>query len=185
MAGVNARGMIVLGGLAALLSVLGTQAGKSATGEISPEQMHALAVETKQRYGFNISPGMATAIAIVESGDVNMPENGLNVYAARYEPGLQDTSTGLMQTLTSTAQWLAQDMGESAFGMPSASDLLKPQESVYFGMAYLNWLSSYAGQSRSESWIVQSYNAGPGRPSSAYLQKYNRAKAWLQQKGLF
>lgn len=113
---------------------------------------------------------MAVRIAYIESS--------FNPTAVRIEAARGDASVGLMQTLVSTARWLATDMGYTAYGVPSFGDLLKPDVSMYFGMAYLDWLANRnpSTEGRSEETIVRAYNGGPGGAASAatlpYWQKY-------------
>ena len=45
---------------------------------------------------------------------------------------------------------------------------------MYFGAAYVNWLLSYRGQARSERWIVESYNGGPGNSNTQTRRHYRR-----------
>jgi soluble lytic murein transglycosylase-like protein len=174
----------VLLGLSGIFFILNKATASVSSSVNSPQDVKALAQRLIAQYGFNVSPCMATAIAILESGDITHPENGFNIYAARYEPGIDDTSTGLMQTLTGTAQWLARDMGYRAKGIPDAAALFDPETSMYFGISYLDFLKKYAGGARSDSWVVQSYNAGPGNSSGAYYTKYNKAILWLQKNGV-
>lgn len=54
--------------------------------------------------------------------------------AYRFEPALGEASTGLMQVLQSTAEWLARDMGYRAYTVNWASEqLYRPFAAVYFG----------------------------------------------------
>lgn len=58
-----------------------------------------------------INPYMPASIALVESaGDPK---------AYRWEAHINEGSTGLCQTLLSTAVWLFSDMGYKEFGMPT------------------------------------------------------------------
>ncbi|GAQ78254.1 hypothetical protein KFL_000100200 [Klebsormidium nitens] len=102
--------------------------------------------------------------------------------AYRFEPALGEASTGLMQVLQSTAEWLARDMGYRAYSVNWASEqLYRPFAAVYFGGAYLNWLSTYKGVPRSEEFIVRGYNGGPNgvnlEKTVRYWSKYLVAKA--------
>jgi len=169
----------LLAGIAVFLSV---KIGGAIGGKLSVAEVRALAQRTIADNGFFIRPDMALAIAVIESGDLNNPNAGMNPHATRFEPQVLDVSTGLMQTLLGTAKWLATDMGYTAFGVPRATDLYKPEVSMYFGCAYLDWLQDYKNTSRSEDWIVQSYNAGPGNSSGFYLQKYKKVQITLEKE---
>lgn len=113
-------------------------------------------------------------------------ESGFNPTAVRYEARINDASVGVMQTLVATAQWLAADMGYTAYGVPDFEALLDAETSVYFGAAYLDYLANRNGLTRggSEETIVRAYNGGPGGASSAatapYWAKYQAAKPRFQ-----
>lgn len=162
-------------GLGALFLAQHRRAVAGEGGPLSKAQIRDMAAQVIGRYGFNVSPEVAANIAMIESSG--------NPLALRYESyiphlGGPDYSTGLMQVLTSTATDLARNMGYDAYGRnPGRDAMLDPWVSLYFGCAYLDWLSTYGGQNRSVAWIVQSYNAGPGRAMPAYLTKYNAEAA--------
>lgn len=61
----------------------------------------------------------------------------------------------------STAKWLASDMGYSFHGDPDRAALEDPEKSMYFGAAYLDYLSRYRKVERSEEFIIRGYNGGP------------------------
>ena len=119
-----------------------------------------------------VDPMMVRAIIQIESN--RKPD------ATRYEPHLEESSTGLMQTLLSTAVDMAKNWGATRYGIPTEKDLLNPEISVYFGAAYLNWLRRYGTEEQN---IVRNYNGGPkGYQRSAtldYWEKYKKAKAGL------
>lgn len=162
-------------------------AGKGAVASfgqtLSPEQVHQIAVDTVQRHGLNADPCMLTAMAVVESGDKDRPQEGVDRFATRFEPHLPDTSTGIMQTLVGTAQWL-HEIGYQAKPAPTLTRLYDPYSSMYYGAAYVDWLSRYGGRARGANWIIQSYNAGPGNTAGAYLRKYVTARANLERLGV-
>lgn len=124
-----------------------------ATGAAAP--IRALADEIVSSYGFDVDPQMLVRIAWIESA--------FNPAAI----GDDGRSIGLMQTLLSTAQWLATDMGYRSFGVPGEGSLRNAKVSMYFGAAYLDWLTTYRGTRRSEEWIVRAYNGGQGWQSTA------------------
>ncbi|KAJ0257880.1 hypothetical protein HA466_0086730 [Hirschfeldia incana] len=53
------------------------------------------------------------------------------------------------------------ELGYRAYRVDSADDLTKPFVSMYFGVAYLVWLSEYEGRERSNQFIIQAYIKGP------------------------
>ena len=149
------------------------------TGRLSFEQAKALAISVTSRYFPHVDPKMLVAMMQIESS--------FNPRAVRYEAHVSnrftpngDSSYGLLQTLWSTALWLYQDMGRTAFSVATAQRLFDPTVSVYFGAAYVNWLRTWKGVTRSEDWIVMSYNGGPGANNAQtrnHLRKYREAKA--------
>lgn len=164
------KSVVVLAGLAGVFALMHSRM-VSAGGVLSLDNVKTLARQQIAVGSFNVSTDMVVRIAWIESH--------FDPSASRYEAHLGDASTGLMQTLLSTAQWLARDMGYSAYGVPGLNDLMSPQVSLYFGASYLDYLSRWKGQSRSEEWIVRSYNGGPGNLNSQtahYWAKYQAAK---------
>lgn len=173
--------------LAGLVAFLSRKAGAASPLRLSAQEVHEIAVQVTVIYGIKADPCMLAAMAFVESGDYTDISAGVNPLATRVEVSIGDLSTGMMQTLLSTAQWLARDMGYDAFGIPNEIDLYDPVKSMYYGAAYVEWLSSYKGVSRSERWIVQSYNGGPAADSGAvrhHFGKYDQAKGQLIQSGV-
>ncbi|XP_024532668.1 uncharacterized protein LOC112346933 [Selaginella moellendorffii] len=77
------------------------------------------------------------------------------------------TDTGIMQTPFSTAAWLYTNLGYKSYKLKSAEDLTKPFVSMYFGAAYVCWLSTHGGRTRSDQFIVQSYRGGPQKVESS------------------
>ncbi|KAA8523421.1 hypothetical protein F0562_009844 [Nyssa sinensis] len=68
---------------------------------------------------------------------------------------------GIMGIDYPTAYWLYKDLGYKAYIVESVEDLTKPFVSMYFGAAYLAWLSEYEGRERTPQFVVQAYLAGP------------------------
>mmetsp|Transcript_13259 Transcript_13259/g.48281 ORF Transcript_13259/g.48281 Transcript_13259/m.48281 type:complete len:348 (-) Transcript_13259:56-1099(-) len=123
--------------------------------------------------------------------------------AERYEPHLNDSSLGLCQVLSSTAQWLAQDMGYRGCGQSVQEQALRlPKVSMYFGAAYTNHLSKhfrshayksslppfseFTKPSFEEQFIVRGYNGGPQgykrQATLPYWKKYLEAKAFMAKE---
>jgi len=118
---------------------------------------------------------MISAIAEIESNK--------QPFAYRYEPKLGEASTGIMQTLQSTAEWLARDMGYRAYEIEGAPTILyRPFVSVYFGAAFLKWLSTYDGKKRNEEFMVRAYNGGPKKAThKSTLQYWTRYQLVKQE----
>lgn len=72
-------------------------------------------------------------------------------------------------------------MGYKAHEVKTVEDLCRPFTSMYFGAAYVNYLSHYGGIPRNEEFIVRGYVGGPGgitkNGTSEFWRKYNVAKA--------
>ncbi len=115
-------------------------------------------------FGGQLEPSIITAMAIQESQ--------LKPWATRNESRGRK-SVGLMQTLIGTAQDMY-NRGYTAVGQPSEQSLMKPHVSMYFGMAYMDWLQrtyparhDYDGPHNNYwEWYVRAYNGGPGWKNS-------------------
>lgn len=144
---------------------------------VTPTEMRAMAsIVIRRHFKDALDPLMICAITEIESDRQPL--------AYRYEPKLGEASTGLMQTLQSTAEWLARDMGYTHYARElSASILYRPFVSVYFGAAFLKWLSTYERKAQNEEFMVRSYNGGPKHATSkstlVYWNKYIKAKQSL------
>ncbi|KAK1277187.1 hypothetical protein QJS04_geneDACA021328 [Acorus gramineus] len=68
---------------------------------------------------------------------------------------------GLMGIDYSTAAWLYKNLGYKAYKVDSVDDLDSPFVSMYFGAAYVAWLSEYEGRERTAEFVVQAYLGGP------------------------
>ncbi|XP_010537803.1 PREDICTED: uncharacterized protein LOC104812373 isoform X2 [Tarenaya hassleriana] len=82
---------------------------------------------------------------------------------------------GILGVDYATASWLHTELGYRAYRVDSADDLTKPFVSMYFGTAYLFWLSAYEGRDRSPQFIVQAIVKGP---QNVNLQE--AGPAWLK-----
>ena len=152
------------------------RSGRSLIGKdrYTSAELLKLAKEALQKHSnvLKVDAIMLAAVALVESsGDPK---------AYRYESHLGEASTGLTQVLTSTARWLAKDLGFNAYGIPTEEDLYNPEVSMYFGAAYLTWLSTYKGKKQSEEFVVRGFNGGPNgiklKATQRYWEKYQKAK---------
>jgi soluble lytic murein transglycosylase-like protein len=171
--------IIIFGGLAALFAVFSSSAINLPQVANQPSGLYAEAQQIVNENGFNADPAMVVTMAKIESN--------FNPLAVRFEPHINDSSYGLMQTLYSTAKWLATDMGYNRYGVPSETDLFNREKSLYFGAAYIDYLSNYGGVARDEAWIVESYNGGPhnsNKQTQNHLRKYYEAKESLAAEGV-
>ena len=164
---------IFMAGLAGIFWKM-SQATASSNLVQSQPQVSQLVLDTLKKPRLSdVDPIMIQAMIKIESNN--------NPLAARYEPHLGEASLGLMQVLPSTAKWLASDMGYTYYGRIIKDDqLLEPEIAVYFGAAFVDWLKTWKGKTRSEQWIVESYNGGPNNSNSQtqnHWRKYQEAKA--------
>ena len=126
----------------------------------SPAQLWRMIDATRAAHGLRAVPTwLALLVAWVESEGDSFARGSVG-------------EVGLMQVRPSTAADMAQRLGFDAYAPDDMHGLAAAQ--LYHGLAYLAWLRTYAGRTRSWAWVVQSYNAGPGRSSPAYLDKLQR-----------
>lgn len=175
--------LAALAGVGLVAALIFARRVSGGAGDLSSEQLpvktvRSFAESEIRAQGFRISADMVVRIAWIESSN-----RARSAGQMRFDPsavGDGGRSIGLMQTRLTTAQDLALNFGYTTFGVPSRDDLFGPQASIYFGAAYLDWLSHYGGRRRSEEWIVRSYNGGPGNPGlPSYWPNYNEAKRIL------
>ncbi|XP_027343816.1 uncharacterized protein LOC113856266 [Abrus precatorius] len=84
---------------------------------------------------------------------------------------------GIMGIDYSTASWLYFDLGSKAYELESVDDLNNPFVSMYFGAAYVAWLSEYEGRERNPEFFVEAYFVGP---KNVNLQ--DTSTLWLEFK---
>ena len=149
------------------------QPGRRGGGELTPSQVLDLAAEVVNEHGLRVEPRLVAAVAMAESaGDPT---------ARRQEPSVSDVSLGLMQTLTRTAQAVA-DRGFVAFGQQVPVErLIEPRVSLYYGAAYLSVLRRWQGRQRDTAWVLRSYNGGPGADSEATRDYARRVQRWMER----
>lgn len=145
-------------------------------GKLSQAQVEKYAKLIVANFFPNVDWRMLVTMAYIESS--------FNPKAYRYESHIKDASYGLMQVLLGTAKWIYTDLGKRAYGTPTASNLYTPEQAMYYGAAYVNWLRTYKGVARSPEWIVRAYNGGPGWASTTngknmtlnHWTKYKKAR---------
>lgn len=159
---------VLLAGLGVLLIVRPTFSVPGRA--LSLAEVRGLARSTINRYfpGLGLDPEMLVAIAWIESA--------FNPSAVRIEPQVGDASVGLMQTLISTADWLASTDYPRFGSSVSFGDLFRPDRSMYYAVSYVHFLTFVArerGPGRgSEEFVVRAYNAGPGNWRSSAAEGY-------------
>ncbi|GMJ02839.1 hypothetical protein like AT1G16290 [Hibiscus trionum] len=97
-----------------------------------------------------------------------------DIVSMRFIDG-DESSTGLMGIDYSTAFWLYTEMRYRAYRVDYVENLTNPFVSMYFGAAYLAWLSEYEGRERSLHFIFQAYIYGP---KSVHLEE--TCPKWLK-----
>ncbi len=123
--------------------------------QVTRAQVERIAQEMQRRYFPNVDWRMIVVMAWIESS--------FNPNAYRFESHLDDASYGLLQTLLkNNALWMFQNKGATGMGRPDAQTLRDPIVSIYFGMAYVNWLRTHPSGRNTPEWIVRAYNGGPG-----------------------
>ncbi|KAL5731354.1 hypothetical protein ACHQM5_004092 [Ranunculus cassubicifolius] len=105
----------------------------------------------------------------------------------QYNKKAKGNTLGIMQILPKTAEWLVSEMGYRAYEIEGDSVLLhRPFVSVYFGAAYLKWLSTFDGKERSEEFVVRAYRLGPKKATHKstldYWQRYLSVKHTLPSR---
>lgn len=126
--------------------------------QLTRAQVEALAKKITAQYFPAVDWRMLVTMAAIES--TFMPNAQRKEYNSKGE--VRDISYGLMQVLISTAEWLYASLGRRSYGPATVANLTKPETSLYYGAAYVNWLRRWNGLARSEEWIVRAYNGGPG-----------------------
>ncbi|GEM_PF-2154910 len=146
---------------------------------LTDEEVFQLASTMTRMVGLNADQFIVLATAYIESN--------FTPWAERYEAHINDYSVGIMQVLVGTASDLYAK-GYTAMGKPSRAALKRPEVSMYFGAAYMDWLRrSYPA--RSLEWYVRAYNGGAGHNYSTatgvYWQKFKTAYAmWSDTAGV-
>eukprot|EP00257_Ricinus_communis_P013707 XP_015571213.1 uncharacterized protein LOC8259970 isoform X2 [Ricinus communis] len=121
---------------------------------LTQTEMKAVADIIVRRYfDSQILPDMLCAIAELASDRL--------LLATNYDKKTKQTTMGIMQILPKTAEWLVRDLGYRIYDVEENPDILyRPFVSVYFGAAYLKWLSNFEQKERSEEFVVRAYKGG-------------------------
>ena len=135
---------ILLFGLSAVAVIAFSLGGYEMAKTVSSIQYLDIIKSVKRRRGWEHIPDALT-LATIETESSFRPD------AIREEPGINDASYGLMQTLFKTAQWMGYK------GQPGG--LFDPETSIEWGTAYHAYLWN-----RFQDWdaVIHSYNEGPG-----------------------
>ncbi|XP_024160932.1 uncharacterized protein LOC112168050 isoform X1 [Rosa chinensis] len=133
---------------------------------LTQTEMKAVAeIVVSRHFSGKIDPDMICAIAELESDRQPLCQ--------RYDKKAKATHLGMMQILPKTADWLASEKGYGAYQLNGNELLLfRPFENVYFGAAYLIWLSSFEQKERSEEFVVRAYRGGTKKATHKSTLKY-------------
>lgn len=180
--------------IGALPGTLGGLGGQLSLPETSEMVRYTLATDNFP----DVTPLMLGTVIEIESARKPM--------AIRAEPGIEDFSVGMTQTLVKTARNL-HDQGWDQYPRPDhlnfdyavtdprrvtespARILTDPRASIYYGAAALQDLYWYNGgpNPKTDEWIIRAYNGGPkyGPTSSStahHWEKYqvaeDRVRPW-------
>ncbi|XP_077220849.1 transglycosylase isoform X2 [Tasmannia lanceolata] len=140
---------------------------------LTQTEMKAVAgIIVHRHFKLQIDPDMICAIAEIESD--RQPT------AQCYNKKTKEITVGLMQMIPTKAEWLVREMGYRAYeahgnieGNPEL--LYRPFINVYFGAAYIKWLSGYDGKQRSDEFVVRAYKGGIKKATHKSTMNY-----WLR-----
>ncbi|XP_023553668.1 uncharacterized protein LOC111811152 isoform X2 [Cucurbita pepo subsp. pepo] len=147
---------------------------------LTQTEMKAVAdIIVRRHFESNIDSEMICAIAELESDRQPL--------AMRYQKKTKETTLGIMQLTLKTAGWLVSELGYQSYGLEGNPDVLnKPFVSVYFGAAYLKWLSSFENKERSEEFVVRAYKGGTKKATHKstlpYWKRYLSVKESLPSR---
>lgn len=121
---------------------------------LTQTEMKAVAdIVVRRHFDLQIHPEMICAIAELESDRQPI--------TMRYDRKSKETTLGIMQMLHKTSEWLVRELGYRSYEVEENPDLLyRPFVNVYFGAAYLKWLSNFEQKERSEEFVVRAYKGG-------------------------
>lgn len=133
---------------------------------LTQTEMKAVAdIIVRRHFGSQILPDMLCAIAELASDR--------QLLATKYDKKTKQTTVGIMQLLPATVDWLIRDSGYRVYGGEGNPDILyRPFVSVYFGAAYLKWLSNFQQQERSEEFVVRAYKGGTKKATHKSTLQY-------------
>ncbi|KAJ6768296.1 TRANSGLYCOSYLASE [Salix koriyanagi] len=105
---------------------------------LTQTEMKAVAdIIVRRHFDSQMHPDMICAIAELESDRQPLSTKW-------YGKKTKETALGIMQILPKTAEWLVRDLGYRAYEVEgNPENLYRPFVSVYFGAAYLKWLSNF------------------------------------------
>ncbi|KAK7324228.1 hypothetical protein VNO77_27757 [Canavalia gladiata] len=144
---------------------------------LTQTEMRAVAdIVVSRHFPSEIDPGMICAIAELESDR--------QLLAMHSGHKSKEPSVGLMQLQPKTAEWLMSELGYRSYAAErNKESLLKPFINVYFGAAYVKWLSNFDNKKRSEEFIVRAYKGGTKK--ATHKSTFGYWKCYLSVKESF
>jgi hypothetical protein len=129
---------------------------------LNRSEIYSLAqkIINRERWAGRVDARLAAAICMVESSG--------EVAALGDRKITKGPANGLMQVLVDTGEWLQDDMGYDRYAY--ADCRTDARAGMYFGCAYLHWLSRWNGKARARNWIIESYNGGPNNSNGQTRQ---------------
>ncbi|XP_021299525.1 uncharacterized protein LOC110428133 isoform X1 [Herrania umbratica] len=126
---------------------------------LTQTEMRAVAeIVTRRHFHSQIEPEMICSIADLESNRRPL--------SMRYDKKSKVTTIGIMQIAPKTAEWMFRECDYSSYPVEEDPNILcRPFVNVYFGAAYLEWLSKFDDEDRTEEFIVRAYRGGTKKAS--------------------
>ncbi|GAV84568.1 SLT domain-containing protein [Cephalotus follicularis] len=133
----------------------------------------------RRHFDMRIDPEMICAIAELESGRQPL--------CKQYDRKSKETTLGIMQVLQKMAEWLFSELGYRSYEVEGNPDLLyRPFVNVYFGAAYLKWLSNFEQIERTEEFVVRAFKGGTKKATHkstlSYWKRYSSVKESLPSR---
>ncbi|KAL9412539.1 hypothetical protein AB3S75_046047 [Citrus x aurantiifolia] len=150
---------------------------------LTQTEMRAVAyIVVRRHFRSQIDPDMICAIAELESDR--------QLLAVRYDKKSKEAKVGLMQITHKNAVWLFGEMGYRLYDVEQNPDLLfRPLVSIYFGAAYLKWLSTFQDKERTEEFVIRAYKGGTKKATHKstlpYWKSYISVKESLPSRKFF
>ncbi|KAG9137602.1 hypothetical protein Leryth_011343 [Lithospermum erythrorhizon] len=121
---------------------------------LTQTEMKAVAgIIVRRHFHSQIDSDMLCALATLESDRQPL--------TTRYNKKTKETTIGVMQISSKTAEWLVRDHGYRNYDISRDPEyLFKPFVNVYLGAAYLKWLSTFGNKERSEEFMVRAFKRG-------------------------
>ncbi|KAG1326410.1 Endo-type membrane-bound lytic murein transglycosylase A [Cocos nucifera] len=144
---------------------------------ITEVEMKAVAkIVVHRHFDSQLDPDVICAIAEISSGR--------QIVAQQYDRKNREMRIGIMQIVPDIAEWLVREMGYRNYNIEGDPTLLyRPFVNVYFGAAYIKWLSCYDGKDRSEEFVIRAYKGGikkaTHKSTKDYFQRYLSVKQIL------